>query len=464
MLIAESWLSSTTRMRSADAARAAPRRRARRAGATVSVSASTRQQRQAHRELAAAAGAFAARFDDAAVHFHESAHDDETDAEPAVRAAVQALLVRRGLEQTRHRLRSRCRGRCRSRVMSAWPATSSAASRSIASSMRPAFVGVLRRVREQVADDLRQPAPRRLRRAAGYSGSAIVSSCRRDSIERPHGFERELRDFAQLDRLLLQRQLAARDARDVEQIVDQPREVPVLPRDHVARPLELRDPRSLLRCMSSIEPWIAASGLRSSCESIARKSSLRRSAASSACCARSRSTICSCSVALASASSAFACASVALSASSSRAFSACSAAFAAGEALVEPLELAPLAVELDQHLHLAAQDLRHDRHVDVIDGAELVALQPVEVGHVHRGDEDDRRLLEARMLVDQRRGLEAVHARHVDVEQDRREVALHQPRERLRARSARARGSGRARPGSRRSSSAAPAGRRRAGR
>ena len=104
------------------------------------------------------------------------------------------------------------------------------------------------------------------------------------------------------------------------------------------------------------------------------------------------------------------------------------------EALVEPLELAPLPVELDQHLHLAAQDLGHDRHVHVIDRAQLVALEPVEIGHVHRGDEDDRRLLEARMLVDQRRGLEAVHARHVDVEQDRRVIRLHQPRERFRAR------------------------------
>ena len=47
--------------------------------------------------------------------------------------------------------------------------------------------------------------------------------------------------------------------------------------------------------------------------------------------------------------------------------------------LVRPLQLLALAVELHQHRYLAAQDLRHDRHRHVIDGAERVALEPVEV-------------------------------------------------------------------------------------
>jgi hypothetical protein len=51
---------------------------------------------------------------------------------------------------------------------------------------------------------------------------------------------------------------------------------------------------------------------------------------------------------------------------------------------------------------------------------------------VHRSHENDRRLLEARMLVDQCGGLETVHARHVDVEQDRGEIGFHEPSERLR--------------------------------
>ena len=104
MLIAESWLSSTTRMRSPDAASAGSARRVARRRDRQRERL-RRHRGQAHREHAAAAGAFAARLDDAAVHFDEPAHDDEPDAEAAVRAAVQALFVRRRLEKTRHRLR-----------------------------------------------------------------------------------------------------------------------------------------------------------------------------------------------------------------------------------------------------------------------------------------------------------------------------------------------------------------------
>ena len=50
---------------------------------------------------------------------------------------------------------------------------------------------------------------------------------------------------------------------------------------------------------------------------------------------------------------------------------------------------------------------------------------------MHRGDENDRRFLEARVLVDHRRGFEAVHARHVDVEQDRGEIGFHEPLQRF---------------------------------
>ncbi len=104
-----------------------------------------------------------------------------------------------------------------------------------------------------------------------------------------------------------------------------------------------------------------------------------------------------------------------------------------GQLPVHALQRAPLAVELDQHRDLAAQDLRHHRDVHVVDGAGLVALEPVELGDVHAGHEDDRRGFEARMVVDQRRGLEAVHARHLDVEQHHREFLLHERFERLEA-------------------------------
>jgi hypothetical protein len=94
---------------------------------------------------------------------------------------------------------------------------------------------------------------------------------------------------------------------------------------------------------------------------------------------------------------------------------------------IDSLELSATLVKLDQYRHFAAQDLLDDRHRDVVDRAELVALQPVELADVHRGDEDDRRAFKPRMLAHQTCHLEAVHLRHVHVEQDRRELLLEQP-------------------------------------
>ena len=48
---------------------------------------------------------------------------------------------------------------------------------------------------------------------------------------------------------------------------------------------------------------------------------------------------------------------------------------------VQQLELAGLAIQLGEHPHLGAQHLRHHRHRHVIDRAELVAAQPIEIGH-----------------------------------------------------------------------------------
>ena len=127
-------------------------------------------------------------------------------------------------------------------------------------------------------------------------------------------------------------------------------------------------------------------------------------------------------------------ASVALSCSSSRVFSACSVECACARRVLASARLRlsrcssrRLAIKLHQYRDLAAQDFRHHRDRDVVDRAELVALQPIELADVHAGDEDDRRALEARMLVDQARGLEAIHARHADIEQHHREFIGHQP-------------------------------------
>jgi len=107
---------------------------------------------------------------------------------------------------------------------------------------------------------------------------------------------------------------------------------------------------------------------------------------------------------------------LALSASSSRVFSACSVV-CLGQALVglreiavQLAQLAALAVQLDQHCDLAAQDLRHDRYGHVVDRADLVALRRSRSVTCTAGDEDDGGLLEPRMLVISRAASETVHS------------------------------------------------------
>ena len=84
---------------------------------------------------------------------------------------------------------------------------------------------------------------------------------------------------------------------------------------------------------------------------------------------------------------------------------------------VEPLERARLPIQLGEDADLGAQDLRHDRHRHVVHGAALVAAEAIEIRQQERRDEDDRRLLKARMLPDHRRQLIAVELRHAHVHQ-----------------------------------------------
>jgi hypothetical protein len=97
------------------------------------------------------------------------------------------------------------------------------------------------------------------------------------------------------------------------------------------------------------------------------------------------------------------------------------------------LELRVQAMQLDQRLHLAAQDVGHHRREDVVDGAERIAARGVHlVGE--GGDEDDRRVRRLAARADELGGLQAVHARHVHVEQDHRALVVEEPAQRLLAR------------------------------
>ena len=95
------------------------------------------------------------------------------------------------------------------------------------------------------------------------------------------------------------------------------------------------------------------------------------------------------------------------------------------------LELPVLPVQLGEDAHLGAQDLRDHRHRHVVDGARLVAADAIEVGHLDGGDEDDRRLLVARMPADHLRQLEAVEIGHADVDEHDGDVGLQQRAQRL---------------------------------
>ena len=69
---------------------------------------------------------------------------------------------------------------------------------------------------------------------------------------------------------------------------------------------------------------------------------------------------------------------------------------------------------------------------NVVDRAHFVAAQAVDVGQQNRGDEDQRGLLEARMVADHRGKLETVDVRHVDIDEDDGDVVLQQQLKRLR--------------------------------
>ena len=104
---------------------------------------------------------------------------------------------------------------------------------------------------------------------------------------------------------------------------------------------------------------------------------------------------------------------------------------ALAQELALTLQLRVLAVQLDEDRDLRAQHLRVERLEEVVDGARGVAAEHVPLLLRDRGQEDDRDRLRPLALLDQLRGLEPVETRHLDVEQDAREVLVEERPERL---------------------------------
>ena len=98
-----------------------------------------------------------------------------------------------------------------------------------------------------------------------------------------------------------------------------------------------------------------------------------------------------------------------------------------------PLHARGLLVEVHEDPDLGAEDLGVDRGADVVHRPQRVDPRDVLLV-VLGGEEDDGRRLRALALADEGGGLEAVHARHVHVQQDHREVLVQDVLQRLLAR------------------------------
>ena len=181
---------------------------------------------QVHDELAALAEPRAARLDVAAVHPDEVAHDRQPDAEPAARPVERRVALREEVEDEGQEI-----GR------DADPRVPDPDRDAVALALRRQPDGatprrVLGGVAQQIADDLRQT------RRIGVEAHRVAGQRDRERMAarvdaRADHLDRLLDDRGQQDQLLAERDLPLGNARHVEQVVDEPREVPHLPLGHL---------------------------------------------------------------------------------------------------------------------------------------------------------------------------------------------------------------------------------------
>ena len=105
--------------------------------------------------------------------------------------------------------------------------------------------------------------------------------------------------------------------------------------------------------------------------------------------------------------------------------------FALAQELALALQLGGFPVQLDEDRDLRAKHFGVERLEEVIDGARGVAAEHVPLLLRDRGQEDDRDRPRPFALLDQLCGVEPVEARHLDVEQDAREILVEKRPERL---------------------------------
>src|ERR1700716_2145821 len=363
------------------------------------------------------------RGDGPAVHLQQPAHQGEADPEPALR------VIRPDLgEQVEDPGQLLC-GNADPGV--AHPDFDVRALPADGETDAPSPLGVFGRVAEDVAEGLRETQRVSIdseRCSGNFAGEFVTARL----YQRLHGLHGARDQHGELGRLLGQVDSAARDARHIEQVVDQAREMRELPLDHVPRPAQLWIGNRLhaheLHCIENRRQRIAqlVREHREKLVLVAVRRLQRLFRPGPLGDLAQQAAVRAFELRIGALQGGIEVFELAGLLRLQRRVGLGQALVGLRETAVQLAQLAALAVQLHEHGDLAAQDLRYDRYGHVVDRPDLVALQAVEVGHVHAGDEDDGGLLESRMVVDQPRRLETVHSRHADIEQHHGEFLAHE--------------------------------------
>src|SRR5205823_1993191 len=166
-------------------------------------------------------------LDRSTVKLHESPNEGQPDAEAATRAGARLRALHEKLERVLPQL-------IRQPGTVVLHANHELIAFDAGAQPDPAAdIGVLRGIVQQVREDLAEPG------RIGEERDRFGGEIERDAVatlvdKRAHALDRALDNGAQEERLLAKLDLAARYARDVEQVVDQPSHVLDLPLDDLA--------------------------------------------------------------------------------------------------------------------------------------------------------------------------------------------------------------------------------------
>ena len=166
------------------------------------------------------------------VHLHQRADQGQPDPQPAARPRQRLVGLGEHVEDVRQQLRRDARPVVADPDHDL-PPLLLGGERDLAP-----LVGVLRGVVQQVGEHLRHPRRVDLQEH-GVLGQGDGQAVMTVLDQGPAGLDGQLDHRLQLDRLLLEHDLAAGDPRDVEQVVDHPRHLLDLVLDHLDRPLEV---------------------------------------------------------------------------------------------------------------------------------------------------------------------------------------------------------------------------------